>query len=235
MKPFRIALPHTAALAFFLTAVFAVTAVDAPRPGKGSATVIFHNGTILTLDPAHPHIDAIAIGKGKILAMGSMSDVEQTRGKGTKLIDLHGNVLMPSLNDHHVHLLNIGLTLLNHQLHQALFLDLTKTRSEKEIAQLVAKRAASVPKGAWILGNGWSQNAWGQENLPTRKLLDRAAPDHPVYLIRVDGHCGWANETALRVAGITSQTPDPLFFNGKSTASDIKITSFIFHVPGNID
>jgi predicted amidohydrolase YtcJ len=209
MKPFPIALSHAAALAFFFTAVFAVTAVAAPRPRKSTAAVIFHDGTILTLDPAHPHVEAIAIGKGKILAMGSLSDVKRVRGKQTKLIDLHGNVLMPSLNDHHVHLLNIGLTLLNHQLHQALFLDLTKTKSEKEIAQLVAKRAAHEPKGAWILGNGWSQNAWGQENLPTRKLLDRAAPDNPVYLIRVDGHCGWANEAALREAGITSKTPDP--------------------------
>jgi predicted amidohydrolase YtcJ len=200
---------HAALRACCFAAIFAIAAAAAPRPQKSTATIIFHGGTILTLDPAHPHPQAIAIGHGKILAIGSMSHVEQTRGKGTKLVDLHGNVLMPSLNDHHVHLLNIGFTLLNHQLHQALFLDLTKTRSQEEIARLVAQRAARVPKGAWILGTGWSQDAWGQEKLPTRRLLDRAAPDNPVYLIRVDGHCGWANAAALRVAGITSKTPEP--------------------------
>jgi predicted amidohydrolase YtcJ len=209
MKSFPRTFSGAAAVACFVAAVLSVGAAAAPPPQKATAAVIFHGGTILTLDPAHPHVEALAIGNGKILAMGSIKDVEEARGKHTKVIDLHGNTLMPSLNDHHVHLMNIGFTLLNHQRHQALFLDLTKTRSEQEIARLVAERAARVPKGAWILGTGWSQEAWGQETLPTRRLLDRAAPDNPVYLIRVDGHCGWANAAALHAAGITKTTPDP--------------------------
>ncbi len=209
MKPSHRVLPHLTALACLFATAFTVAALAAPPAQKSKASIIFHGGAILTLDPVHPRVEAIAIGNGKILAMGSLNDVEPTRGKRTKVIDLHGNVLMPSLNDHHVHLLDIGFTLLNHQLHQKLFLDLTKTHSEKEIARLVAARAARSPKGTWILGTGWSQDAWGQEKLPTRRLLDRAAPHNPVYLIRVDGHCGWANEAALRVAGITGKTPDP--------------------------
>jgi predicted amidohydrolase YtcJ len=209
MKRFLRAFSSPAAVACFVAALLSIAAAAAPRPQMATAAIIFHGGTILTLDPAHPRVEALAIGDGKILAMGSMSDVEKTLGKRTKVIDLHGNTLMPSLNDHHVHLLNIGFTLLNHERHQALFLDLTRTRSEQEIARLVAERAARVPKGAWILGTGWSQEAWGQETLPTRRSLDRAAPDNPVYLIRVDGHCGWANAAGLRAAGITKTTPDP--------------------------
>ena len=209
MKFFSRAFPGAAATAFLFAAVLAIAAAAAPRPQKSAAAIIFHGGTILTLDPARPHVEAIAIANGKILAMGSMSDVEKTRDKQTKVVDLHGNTLMPSLNDHHVHLLNIGLTLLNHQRNQALFLDLTTAKSEQEIAPRVAERAARVPKGAWIFGTGWSQGAWGENKLPTRGLLDRAAPDNPVYLIRVDGHCGWANAAALRAAGITKTTPDP--------------------------
>lgn len=209
MRLFPAAFPVAAIPTFVLAALLSGAPVSAPGPQKVTASVIFHGGTILTLDPAHPRIEAIAIGGGKILSMGSLRDVEKTRGKQTKLVALHGDTLMPSLNDHHVHLLNIGFTLLNHERHQALFLDLTTTHSEQEIARRVAERAAHVRKGAWILGTGWSQDAWGQENLPTRRLLDRAAPQNPVYLIRVDGHCGWANAAALRAAGITKTTPDP--------------------------
>jgi len=203
------AFPGGAAAACLYAAVIVIAVAAAPRPQKSAATIIFHGGAILTLDPARPHAEAIAIGNGKILAMGSMSEVEKTRGQQTKVVDLHGNTLIPSLNDHHVHLLNIGFTLLNHERHQALFLDLTTAKSEQEIARRVAERAARVPKGTWILGTGWSQGAWGENQLPTRRLLDRAAPDNPVYLIRVDGHCGWANAAALRAAGITKTTADP--------------------------
>jgi predicted amidohydrolase YtcJ len=208
------ALPGARLIAFLFAAALAVVSAAAAPPQsqnsqKDAAAFIFHGGAILTLHATRPRVDAIAIGNGRILAMGSMHDVERTRGPQTKIIDLAGKTLMPGLKDHHVHLLNIGLTLLNHQRHEALFLDLTATRSEEEVARRVAERAAHLPKGRWILGTGWNQGAWGSNALPTRKLLDRAAPHNPVYLIRVDGHCGWANEAALLAAGITKNTPDP--------------------------
>lgn len=112
-------------------------------------------------------------------------------------------VTLPALVDHHVHLLNVGLWLLNDAEGGRLFLDLSAA-SLDEIVRQIAARAASLPEGAWIAGAGWSQAAWGTQALPTHELLSRAAPSHPVFLARTDGHAGWVNRRAMELAGITS-------------------------------
>ena len=74
---------------------------------------------------------------------------------------------------------------------------------------VVAETAARTPRGEWIGGRGWDQNLWPGMRFPTRASLDRAAPHHPVALIRVDGHAIWANAAALHAAGISRDTRDP--------------------------
>jgi hypothetical protein len=176
-------------------------------PGR-PATLIFYDGEILTLDPARAQAEALAVAGGRILALGTKPEVMAVRGPETKLIDLQGKALMPSLKDHHIHLLNVGFALLNKERKETLFLNLSAARSPEEIADRVAQRAAQLPKGRWILGQGWNQQLWGSAELPTHHVLSRAAPDHPVYLARVDGHAGWANATALEAAGITAASPE---------------------------
>ena len=73
----------------------------------------------------------------------------------------------------------------------------------------MAETAARIPRGEWIGGRGWDQNLWQGMRFPTRASLDRAAPDHPVSLTRVDGHAIWANAAALHAAGVTRDTRDP--------------------------
>ncbi|MBM3789075.1 MAG: amidohydrolase [Acidobacteria bacterium] len=172
------------------------------------ADVIFTGGTVRALGDGDPR-QALAIREGTVAALGDASDVDRLRGPDTEVIDLEGKTLLPGFVDHHIHLLNVGLSLLNAELDEEIFLDLSSARSPDEIAGRVRKRAATLPPGAWILGQGWSQGAWGRSRLPTHEVLTEAAPRHPVFLARVDGHAGWANRAALQAAGISAATSDP--------------------------
>ncbi len=177
-------------------------------PSTPRASIVFSGGPILTLDPGTADAEALAVGEGRILAIGSLREIEPLRGPETVDFDLAGRALAPAFADHHVHLLNVGLALLYAAEPPAGFVDLGGL-SREEIAARIAERAAALPAGEWILGQGWSQGAWGTGALPDHELLTRAAPRHPVYLTRVDAHAGWANARSLAAAGIDASTPDP--------------------------
>lgn len=165
--------------------------------GEAARYVLF-GGPILTLDPAHPSAEAVAIGHGEILTVGSRQEVEVWRGPTTEVIDLRGRAVMPGLIDAHLHLAQLAASLDQVD---------CKTSSKVECLQRVRARAASTPSGEWILGHGWNQNDWGE--FGTTVELDAAAPNHPVYLTARSLHAAWANTRALAHARITPDTADP--------------------------
>ena len=119
--------------------------------------------------------------------------------------DLGGGWVLPGFNDSHLHLLDVGRGLAS--------VDLFGASGPADIAARCAAfvRAHAVPPGQAVYGNGWNQDLFaGPHALPTRADLDAAVPDHPLLLDRVCGHIMLCNTAALRAAGITSQTPDPL-------------------------
>lgn len=183
-------------------------ALAACAPKRPDLDLILTGGPIATLDSA-PAPVALAIGGGRIMALGSADSLRRWRRAGVRVIDAGGRAVAPGLVDHHVHLFNIGIALLNRATHERLLLPLAEARSVAAIAALVKARADSLQAGRWVLGSGWSQASWGTQNLPTLAEISRAAPDHPVFLARTDGHAGWANARALALAGITRATPDP--------------------------
>jgi predicted amidohydrolase YtcJ len=165
------------------------------------ATLIIWNGPIYTADTAHPTAEAVAVRDGRIVRVGSNADVMRLKGPQTEILDLQGATLVPGLQDAHGHVLGLGASLTT--------LDLRDTPTSTRIEELVAERAKTVPAGQWILGSGWDQNDWPEKAWPTREILDRAAPNHPVLLERIDGHASWANSRAMQAAGIDATTPDP--------------------------
>ncbi|HMA40640.1 MAG TPA: amidohydrolase [Gemmatimonadales bacterium] len=165
-------------------------------------------GKVVTLDSTSGNPTAVAIGDGRIVAVGD-SGLVADAASGTRVVRFDGAVAAPALIDHHVHLFNVGLALLNDRDHGRLLLDLGGVTSLAEVARRIKGRARTEPSGAWIVGGGWSQAAWGSQALPTNAVLNAAAPGHPVYLARSDGHAGWLNAQALSLAGITAATPDP--------------------------
>ncbi|MBL4580516.1 MAG: amidohydrolase [Gammaproteobacteria bacterium] len=117
------------------------------------------------------------------------------------LIDGAGQTLMPGLIDAHGHMLNYGLSLLR--------VDLRGTETEEEAVQRVVDFTENNEQLEWIQGRGWNQVLWDSNEFPTAASLDAAFPDKPVWLRRVDGHAGWANSAAMKLAGVDRRTEDP--------------------------
>jgi len=161
--------------------------------------MILSNGRIYTIDARDRIVDTLVVRDGRVAFAGRRRDVNPTPGEPE--IDLGGRAVLPGLVDAHGHLMHLARLRLT--------LDVAGLPSEAACAERVAARAANASKGQWIAGRGWDQNRWPGALFPARASLDRAAPDHPVSLVRIDGHAIWANSAALRAAGIDRHTPDP--------------------------
>ena len=119
----------------------------------------------------------------------------------TYKVDGQGRVMLPGMIDSHGHVMGVGFA--------ALTLDLSGTRSLAEALAKIGEYARSHPGAPWILGRGWNQELWPEKRFPTAAELDAVVPDRPVWLVRVDGHAGWANSRALALSGVTAASKDP--------------------------
>jgi predicted amidohydrolase YtcJ len=147
--------------------------------------------------------EAVALRDGRVLAVGSLAEVENTAGAGTRRIDLAGRVATPALNEAHMHLLSYGLGLTQVNLRPE------EVRSLDEVLRRIAAAAQQTPKGEWVLGRGYDHGELDIGRHPTAEELDRVSPDHPVFIVRTCGHVAVANSAAMRKAGIGHNTPDP--------------------------
>jgi predicted amidohydrolase YtcJ len=163
-----------------------------------TADLIVENARIYTVNSAQPAARSIAVKDGRILALGE--NLQAHAGASTRRIDAHEQTMVPGLIDSHVHLRGLGGLLESR--------DLRHVATVAEIAAYVRQQAASRPNTEWITARNWDQTNWGGQ-FPTAADLDRAAPDQPVYLTRVDGHASWTNTKALRLAGVSAATADP--------------------------
>ena len=164
------------------------------------ADLIIRNAHIVTVDPSFSTASAAAIRDGRFIAVGSDAAVLKTKGPRTRVIDLDGQTVLPGFNDTHVHL-TAGKDLETQ-------VDLTHIRSIKEIQSAIAARAKQAKPGEWIVGTrGWWEYQLAEGRLPTRADLDAAAPDNPVSI--PGPHYVIVNSLALKLAGVTRDTPDP--------------------------
>jgi predicted amidohydrolase YtcJ len=186
---------------FAIALLSCVVATNLLAQSKPTADLIITNAKVWTVDKTHPAAQAVAVVGDRIIAVGSNAEVEVLRGTATKVIDAGGKLLLPGFNDAHVHFVDGGLQLDSVQLNDATGTD--------EFVRRVRERAQKTPKGEWIQGGDWDETKWNPPNLPTIEMVDPVTPDNPVFLSRSDGHGALANSTALRLAGITAQTPNP--------------------------
>lgn len=122
-------------------------------------------------------------------------------GTNTARLDAEGRVVLPGFIDSHIHMLNGGNNLSQLQLRDA--------RDKEDFIRRVREWANSLPEGKWILGGRWSTESWQKVEQPTREWVDDASQGRPLFLSRMDGHSALVNTIALRMAGITKNTPDP--------------------------
>lgn len=166
--------------------------------------LILTNGRIHTMDDARPVATALAVRMGRIAAVGADDDILALRDGRTEWIDLAGRCVTPGLVDAHVHFHGLALSLQN--------ADLDGARSLDEALERIRLFAAGEPgrgDGAWLLGRGWSQDAWPTRAFPTAAQLDAIVAGRPVFLSHKSGHAAWVNTRALRLFGIDKMTPDP--------------------------
>jgi hypothetical protein len=173
---------------------------------EAGADFVLRGGVVMTAVEGADPTSGVAIAGERILAVGTDEEVSGHIGPTTRVIELDGRLVTPGFNDAHLHFASGGMSLLR--------VDLNGTTSLDQIEERVRAAAEGQPSGTWIQGRGWDHTRLPDDELgpggwPTKEALDRAAPGHPVYLGRVDGHTGWANSLAMAEAGVTAETPDP--------------------------
>lgn len=171
------------------------------------ADLVVTNGKIVTLDPAKPEAQALAVRGDMIEAVGTAEEIARFIGPATQVVDLGGKLATPGFIDSHLHFTGIGQAKLS--------LDLTKARSWDDIVALVAAAAKTAKPGEPITGRGWHQEKWNKapepnvDGLPIHTALSKVSPDNPVVLTHASGHSCLVNAKAMELAKITAQTPNP--------------------------
>lgn len=183
-------------------AAFVLFVLAAARAQAQTADLVLVNGNVVTADERLPKAQAVAIQGERILAVGTNVEVERRKGPKTRVIDLAGKTVVPGLIDGHLHFFRLGADRGNS-------LDLSEARSEADAAAQVRRLAARLQPGEWITGDGWHTGNWDGQQWPTRRSLDEAAPNNPVFLGGMHSHASWASSKALEAAAITKSMPDP--------------------------
>jgi predicted amidohydrolase YtcJ len=167
-----------------------------------SADTALHNinGYTSSSDGMHSFSVLLFDDTGRIIATG---DEELLTDYPTAtLIDGDGKTILPGLTDAHGHVLGLGLLKVT--------LDLAGSPSVDDAVAKIDAYANNNASVDWILGRGWNQVLWPVKEFPTAAHIDAVVDDRPVWLRRIDGHAGWANSAALKIAGIDDDTPDPV-------------------------
>jgi predicted amidohydrolase YtcJ len=174
-----------------------------------AADVIYVGGDIITMNDAAPTAEALAIGQGKILAVGSRSDVESRhKGPGTTVIHIGGKTLLPSFIDGHSHYINSLMVAGQAQVYAP------PSGVGKDVDSIIAAiksfaEERKVPKGELIVAYGYDDTVMPEGRLLNRDDLDAAFPDNPVRVDHVSMHGAVLNSLALAKYGYSADTVTP--------------------------
>ena len=188
------------------------------KKNKTNVDMIITDATIYKVDKSFDTATAMAITDGKIVAIGSDSEIT-AEYKSDNKVDADGKFIYPGLIDAHCHFYGYGLSLQE--------VDLRGTKSMEEIVSRIQK-FQKVKKLDFIVGNGWDQNDWRVKEYPSKAILDKYFPNIPVVLNRVDGHAIIVNSKALSLAGITKDTK---FTGGQIEIKDGEPTGILVDNP----
>jgi len=155
--------------------------------------LILRGGAIYTLDVTRPWASALVIEGGRIVYVGDETGTQAFAGPGTRVIALAGRMVLPGFHDAHIHPMTGAMRLLRCRLNDL--------KTARKVYAAVRACASARPKGEWLLGGGWSPQAFAHGG-PSRANLDRLVPDGPAFLTTEDGYTAWVNSWALAIAGI---------------------------------
>jgi len=175
--------------------------------GHLSAQTLYINGKIITVDASDRIAEAIAVQEGKITAVGTTEEILQNKTMDAEVVDLKGKTVVPGFIDGHSHFMGLFRG-------QAVNLGSPPMGEVRNIAELVTsiqtfQQQKELKEEEWIQGFGYDQDQLAERRHPTKEDLDEAFPNTPVFITNINGHMGVANSVALRLSGITADTPNP--------------------------
>ena len=185
-----------------LAAGSAYAALGNSAAARESATLIIRNGRITTLDPANASASAVAIVDGRFAAVGDDAEIMRRAAANATVIDAGGRRVIPGLMDSHTHVIRGGL---NYNME----LRWDGVPSLAEAMRMLKEQALRTPPPQWVrVVGGFTEYQFAEKRLPTLAELNAAAPDTPVFILRLYDRA-LLNRAALRASGITKDTPDP--------------------------
>ena len=174
------------------------------------ADTIYHNGPILTLDDDLPLAEAVAVAEGRILGVGTESEMRALAGESTRLMDLEGKTLVPGFVESHGHTYMMGIQAATANLLPPPDGDGADVASLQSLLRAwTEQNEGVVERIGWIVGFGYDDSQLAEQRHPTRQELDAVSTDYPVIIIHQSGHLGVANTKALELAEVTAETPNP--------------------------
>jgi predicted amidohydrolase YtcJ len=184
-----------------LAAACGGSAPSQPAPPANPADLVIVNGRVFVADEAHTIAQAVAVKGRSILKVGTTDEIRAMAGPDTRVIDAQGATVAPGFIDSHVHFIEGGFALSQ--------VDLAGLTTLEQVQSAIRDFAALQAAGAWVRGRGWLYTPFPGGS-PTAAQLDLVVPDRPAVMECYDGHSVWVNSHALKLAGITKDTKDPV-------------------------
>jgi predicted amidohydrolase YtcJ len=161
---------------------------------------LWYGGTIYTMRHENETAEAVFVQDGIITAVGTKKELYEYYSVEREY-DLQGSIMLPGLVDSHMHLIGHGERLMR--------LDLSSCQSYEEMLSLVQEKAAHIPPGEWIIGEGWNENRFSDTKNVHKKDLDAVSSVHPILLKRMCRHAMLVNSYVLHKAGIQENIKHP--------------------------
>lgn len=187
-----------------LPLIFHLSSLLHPAVAAPPADLVVLDARVITVDAKRPRAEAFAVSKGRFIAVGKTTKIKRLTGPKTTIIDAGGKTVTPGFNDAHIHpgpLYPASSPLASVD---------CRPSAVKTMGKLIAalkKKAKITRKGRWVRGSRYQETKLGRH--PTRWDLDKASTDHPIRISHSSGHLSVFNSHALKLAGITKDTPDP--------------------------
>lgn len=193
--------PAWLALAGLLAAGAAPAAEPAPE-------TIYLHGNVLTVDDARPHAQAVAVGGGRILAVGDDAQIQALKGPATTVIDLGGKTMTPGFVDGHSHIGDLaGVWNLADLSPPPVGTSSSVADLQKRMRGFIADHPA--PAGQMVVGMGYDDSLMAERRAPNLSEMDAISSERPVCLVHVSGHLAQCNSLGLKRLGLDRSSPDP--------------------------
>jgi predicted amidohydrolase YtcJ len=168
-----------------------------------AADLVLKNARVMTMVADRPAVAMVAVEGDSISYVGSDQELDSFVGPGTRVIDCAGRAVLPGFNDAHLHLFSLVGKLLSIDLGPG------SVQSIEDIKEKIREKARNTPRGTWLSGAGFNEFYLVEKRYPTRRDLDEAVPDHPVFLSHRSMHACVLNSLGLEMAGIGRETAEP--------------------------